>query len=72
MGEGEDPDGVYLTVTVDVEDMGQVVDVFLDRLVDLQVDEALPIFVVAVRPLERTLALLVRRREPATTALVNL
>jgi hypothetical protein len=69
VGEGEDPDGVYLTATVDVEDMGEVVDVFLDRLVDLQVEEALPLFVVAVRPLERTMALLDRPREPAAAAL---
>jgi hypothetical protein len=62
VGEGEDPDGLYLTVTVDVEDMGEVIDTFLDRLVDLQVEEELPIFVVPVRPLERNLAILTRQQ----------
>ena len=71
VGEGDDPEGIYLTATVDVEDMGEVVDVFLDRLVELQVEEALPIFVVAVRPLERTLALLAHPQEPAAAALVT-
>lgn len=65
VGEGEDPDGLYLTVTVDVEDMGEVVDTFLDRLVDLQVEEELPIFVVPVRPLKRNLAILARQQDPS-------
>ena len=56
--EGEDPPGIYLIATVDVEDMGEVVDLFLDRLVDLQVDEGLPIFVIPVHPPERNLAIL--------------
>lgn len=64
VSEGEDPDGIYLTATVDVEDMGEVVDVFLDRMVDLQVEEELPIFVVAVRPLARNLAILARQQAP--------
>lgn len=61
---GEDPEDVVLVATVDVEDMGDVVAVFLDRLVDLQVDENLPIFILPVRPLERNLAILARQREP--------
>lgn len=58
VGEGEDPDGVDVTATVDAEDMGEVVDLFLNRLVGLQVEDARPLFVVAVRPLECTLDLL--------------
>ena len=59
---GEDPDGIYLTATVDVEDMGEVVDVFLDRMVDFQIEEELPIFVVAVRPLLRNADILARQQ----------
>src|SRR5215217_6315921 len=69
VSEGEDPDGIYLTATVDVEDMGEVVDIFLDRMVDLQVEERLPIFVVAVRPLARNLAILARQQ--ASTAALS-
>jgi hypothetical protein len=43
----------YLGATVDVADMGDVVDLFLDRLVELQVEEGLPLFVVPVRPVDR-------------------
>jgi hypothetical protein len=53
---GEDPAGVYVTVTVDVEDTDDVVDVYIDRLVTLRVEEGLPLHVVPVRPLERVVA----------------
>src|SRR5215216_6229715 len=65
VSEGEDPDGIYLTAAVDVEDMGEVVDVFLDRMVDFQVEDGLPIYVVAIRPLERNLAILNRQQAPS-------
>jgi hypothetical protein len=50
---GEDPDGVYLRATVDVDDTDEVIDVFIDRLVDLQVDGGLPVYVVMAVPPER-------------------
>jgi hypothetical protein len=51
--QGEDPHGVYLTVTVDVEDVDDVVDVYIARLLNMQVDECLPLYVVPVEPPER-------------------
>ncbi len=51
---GEDPEGIYLRTTVDVADTDEVVDVFIDRLVDLQVDDGLPVYIIPVRPLART------------------
>ncbi len=53
VGPGEDPEGIYLTAMVDVDDRGEVIDLFLDRLVDLQL-EGLPLFVSLVRPLNAT------------------
>lgn len=55
VGIGDDPEGVYLTATVDVEDTDAVMDVVIDRLLTLQIDEGLPVFVVPIRPLERVL-----------------
>lgn len=52
---GDDPEGMYMRVTVDVEDTDEVVDVFLDRLLQLQVEEELPLYVVPVRPAKRSL-----------------
>ena len=58
ISEGEDPDGIYLRATVDVEDIDDVVAVFIDRLVPLQVEDALPVYVLALRPVERIGAML--------------
>lgn len=60
---GTDPAGVYLTATVDVEDRNDVIDTYIDRLVDLHVDEELPLHIVPVRPPERIAAML--RDQPA-------
>jgi hypothetical protein len=57
VGTGEDPDGVYLRAIVDVEDRGEVINVVIDRLVALQVDENLPIFVSIGRPPARNAAI---------------
>ena len=58
VGYGEDPDGVYVRTTVDVDDRNDVVDLFIDRLVSMQVDEGLPVYVIPVRPPERVAAML--------------
>jgi hypothetical protein len=55
---GEDPEGIYVTATVDVEDRDEVVAVFIDRLVDLRVTEEIPLHVLPVRPPERNAAIL--------------
>lgn len=48
---GEDPEGVYIITTIEVDDGTEVFDVIGDRLVDMQVDEGLPIHVIPVQPL---------------------
>lgn len=42
---GEDPEAWWLVATVDVEDRYEVIDQFLDRLVELRVEEEQPVFV---------------------------
>jgi hypothetical protein len=56
VGEAEDPDGVYMRAIVDIDDTDEVTEIFIDRLVDLQVDERLPIYVVTIRTPERIAA----------------
>jgi hypothetical protein len=46
---GEDPEGLYVLATVDVDDTDAVVDVYIDRLLTLQIDDGLPIYVVPLR-----------------------
>ena len=60
--EGFDPKGIYLVTTVDIADTDEVIDVIGDRLVELQVDEGLPIYVTLLRPIQRVIAEL-RERE---------
>lgn len=53
VGIGEEPLGVYITATVDVEDTDEVRDLYTDRIVELQVEERLPVYVITVRPSHR-------------------
>lgn len=53
---GDDPIGMYVVATVDVEDTEAVVDVYIDRLLKLQIDAGLAVYVVPVRPPARVLA----------------
>lgn len=62
--EGTDPLGIFLDVTVDLEDTFEVIDLVGDRLLEMQVEEGLPIYVIPSRPVERTLAEL-RARDAA-------
>jgi hypothetical protein len=58
---GDDLNGTYLVVTVDLDDPDEVTDLVIDRVVTLQVDHGLPIHVVPIRTPERTAHL---RRQP--------
>jgi hypothetical protein len=60
--EGFDPEGVYLITTVDIADTDDVIAVIGDRLVALQVDEDLPVYVTPLRPIERVVAELRNRQ----------
>ena len=63
--EGFDPEGIYLITTVDIADTDDVIAVVGDRLIELQVDEGLPLYVTPLRPINRVIAEL-RHRESAT------
>ena len=61
---GDDPVGVYLHATVDIEDTDEVIDLIIDRMLELQIEEELPIYVIPVRPIERVLAMRARDQNP--------
>jgi hypothetical protein len=64
VAQGDDPEGFYLTVTVDVADVDEVVDrELLDRLFEIQVEQGLPVYVIPLQPIERVLAEMVIRQE---------
>lgn len=67
VGLGEDTDGIYIEAAVDDDDLTDVADLYIDRLVDLQVEEGLPIRVIPVRPEDRFAAMFGARPSPMVT-----
>lgn len=59
---GDDPEGTYLTAVVDVADADEVVDVFIERLLELQIEEELPLYVIPVETPERVASAFAERR----------
>jgi hypothetical protein len=53
---GDDPAGLYLIPTIDVDDTDDVAALIEEHLLVLQVDEELPVYVFPIRPLARVLA----------------
>lgn len=64
----DDPDGIYLTAIVDVEDLDEVTDPIISRIVDMQVDEGLPVYVVGDWPEHRIRAYLRQKAAMAAEA----
>lgn len=52
----DDPRSIHLTAIVDVDDPDEVGDLVLDRVVDLNVEEGIPVHVIPVRTPERIAA----------------
>jgi hypothetical protein len=55
-GDPEGSDEIFLVATVALEDLDEVTDLVIDRVLDLQLEQELPIHVLPVRPIERILA----------------
>lgn len=49
----EERDAVHLKAIVDVDDTDEVIDLIIDRMMQFQIEEGLPIYVVPVRTPER-------------------
>ena len=52
----DEPENIHLITTVDLDDPDEVVDLVLDRMIEMEVDERIPLYVIAVRTPERILA----------------
>jgi hypothetical protein len=68
---GEDPIGVWLTAEVDIDDPDEVMDLVIDRLVAIQVDEGLPLYILPVRTRERDEAIYAREHAHLAEPLVS-
>ena len=49
----DDPESIHLITIVDLEDTDPVFELVLERMMEFQIEEELPIYVIPVRPLER-------------------
>ncbi len=54
--DADEPENVDLIATVDLDDPDEVLDLVIDRLVELQVEERIPVHVIPIRTPERVLA----------------
>lgn len=54
-GDDDSPRHIWLYVTVDVEDTDEVIDVVIDRQMEMLLDEDLPVYVMPLRPVVRLL-----------------
>jgi hypothetical protein len=61
--EWDDPEGIFMDAVVDTEDLEAVLDLFRDRLLDWQIEDLLPLFVIPERTPEKQAALLAREAE---------
>ena len=59
----EDGRTIFIMATVDVDDPDEVTDLFVDRLVTLQVDEGLPLHIVPIRTPARLEKLMAELRQ---------
>jgi len=66
---GENPEGTYLTACVNLDDPDAVLDLVIDRVLELQIEEHLPIHVVPVRTPERVERLLRERHGAGVPAM---
>jgi hypothetical protein len=60
----DEPHNVHLKAIVDLDDADQVLDLVSERLLQLQVEERIPVHVIPIRTPERVLAAM-KTRDPA-------
>jgi hypothetical protein len=69
VGPGEDDPAVtHITTTVDIDDPDEVVDLVIDRMLELQIDEGIPVYVIPIRTPERVAVLRQHQRSWERTA----
>lgn len=68
----DDPSGTYITAIVDTDDPDEVLDLVIDRMLELQIEQGVPVYVVPVRTPERLARLLEKHSWPRRSHLAPL
>ncbi len=66
---GDEPLGVYLATTVDVDDPDELFDMVIDRVLDLQIEQGIPLHVLPLQTPERNAKMLAEQANTALRAL---
>ncbi len=53
----DDPNVTHITATIDVDDPDEIVDLVIDRMLELQLDYGIPVYLIPLRTPERVAAL---------------
>jgi hypothetical protein len=64
----EDAEVTHITAMVDIDDPDEVADLVMDRMLQLQLDEDIPIYVIPIRTPQRLAALREQQRGHASIA----
>jgi hypothetical protein len=64
----EDPDVTHITASVDIDDPEEVTDLTIERELELQIEEGIPVYVIPIRTPERVAALLRQQRKQERSA----
>lgn len=67
----DEPVNIFLDVTVDIDDPLEVLDLVMDRLLEFQIDERIPVYVIPVRTPERIKAALRARYDSGQSRLTE-
>jgi len=59
----EDPQVTHITAMVDIDDPDEVADLVLDRMLQLQWDQKIPVYVIPIRTPERVAVLRQQQRQ---------
>jgi len=52
----DEPEAILLVTTVDIDTTEDILDLVIDRVIDLQVEDRIPIHVIPLRPIKRVIA----------------
>src|SRR5437763_3361506 len=52
---GEDPVGIFLEATIDVDDTDEAIDLVRDKVLEYQIDRRMPVYVLPLPPLSRSM-----------------
>ncbi len=58
----DNPKATHVFATVDIDDPDEVADLVMERMLELQLDEGIPVYLIPIRTPERVAALAKRRR----------